>query len=247
MTDTTTTLVFIVGGGPVGLSLALTLDHFGIDCVVVERNSTTSQVRKAGGLNERSAELFRQLGLDAQSIIRAAVPEGAPLANMRGFAGGNPAMIRPGEGVAFVWAESLVGEEVARMAGRPPNAHSPAGSLPVSQEVLEAGLLAIAKQRPNIRIFHSTEFLSFDQDDTGVRVRTRRVDPKQDRTWFALEKDGATGGGGEEEEWSAEYLVGCDGVARACASRRASRWRGPRRSGLPSTSTGAPTSRSIRR
>lgn len=228
VTGPLTTSVFIVGGGPVGLTLALTLDHFGIDCVVVERNSTTSQVRKAGGLNERSAELFRQLGLDAQSIIRAAVPEGAaPPATMRGFAGGNRPMMVPGEGVAFVWSESLVGEEVARMAGRPPNAHSPAGSLPVSQEVLEAGLLTIARTKPHIRVFHSTEFLGFEQDGDGVRVRTRPVAPGQDRTWFAIDKGDEAAAGGDVTEWTASYLVGCDGVASGVRKQSGIEMEGP--------------------
>ena len=31
-----TTDVFIVGGGPVGLSMALALERFGVDCVLVD-------------------------------------------------------------------------------------------------------------------------------------------------------------------------------------------------------------------
>ena len=33
--------VFIAGGGPVGLAMALLLDRFGVDCVVVEKSATT--------------------------------------------------------------------------------------------------------------------------------------------------------------------------------------------------------------
>ena len=36
--------VFIVGGGPVGLALALALDRFGIGSLVVERSATTTEV-----------------------------------------------------------------------------------------------------------------------------------------------------------------------------------------------------------
>ena len=34
--------VFIVGGGPVGLALAVALDRFGIRSLVVERSATTT-------------------------------------------------------------------------------------------------------------------------------------------------------------------------------------------------------------
>ena len=67
------TSVLIVGAGPVGLTLSLTFAKFGIDCVVVERNASTTQHPKMDITNGRSMEIFRMLGV-ADAINSAAVP-----------------------------------------------------------------------------------------------------------------------------------------------------------------------------
>ncbi len=43
------TSVFIVGGDPVGLSIAILMNRFGIDFVMVERASSTTDHPKARG------------------------------------------------------------------------------------------------------------------------------------------------------------------------------------------------------
>lgn len=58
------TQVLIVGGGPVGMALALALERFGIDCVVIERSATTTDHPKARGLNARTMEIFRTWGIE---------------------------------------------------------------------------------------------------------------------------------------------------------------------------------------
>ncbi len=52
--------VVIVGGGPVGLSMAILLQRFGIEFVLVERNATTTDHPKARGTYTRTMEIFRQ-------------------------------------------------------------------------------------------------------------------------------------------------------------------------------------------
>jgi len=66
--------ILIVGGGPVGMTLALTLARLGVQAMVVERNPDTTQHPKMDITNVRSMELFRRLGL-AQSLRMVAVPE----------------------------------------------------------------------------------------------------------------------------------------------------------------------------
>ena len=56
------TPVFIVGGGPVGLAMALLLDRFGVDCIVAEKDPTTTKHPKSRGCLARTMELFRQWG-----------------------------------------------------------------------------------------------------------------------------------------------------------------------------------------
>jgi 2-polyprenyl-6-methoxyphenol hydroxylase-like FAD-dependent oxidoreductase len=53
--------VLIAGGGPVGLTLAKTLASFGIECMLVERNPSTTRHPKMDITNSRSMELFRKL------------------------------------------------------------------------------------------------------------------------------------------------------------------------------------------
>lgn len=72
--------VLIVGGGIVGLSASLFLSHQGIPSLLVERHAGTSIHPRARGVNGRTMELYRELGID--QTVRAA---GAELAGTFGL------------------------------------------------------------------------------------------------------------------------------------------------------------------
>lgn len=55
--------VLIVGGGPVGLAMAIGLRHFGVECVLVEGHDSASDFPKGRAVNVRSLEIFDQWGL----------------------------------------------------------------------------------------------------------------------------------------------------------------------------------------
>src|SRR6266436_8753395 len=57
--------VLIVGGGPVGLLLAVGLRHFGVDCMVIEKHASTLDFAKGRRVTARTVEIFRQRGLEA--------------------------------------------------------------------------------------------------------------------------------------------------------------------------------------
>src|SRR6185436_12298333 len=65
--------VLIVGGGPVGLSTAIALRRFGVDCLLVERHASTSLFPKGRALTARTMEIFRQWGIE-QDVIAAGLP-----------------------------------------------------------------------------------------------------------------------------------------------------------------------------
>ncbi len=70
--------VLIVGGGLAGLTMALSLAHYGVNALLVERHAGTTVHPKQFGLGIRPMEIFRSLGLE-----EAVTAGGADLANAR--------------------------------------------------------------------------------------------------------------------------------------------------------------------
>ncbi len=180
------TPVLIAGGGPVGLMLALELDHHGIDAMLVERNPTTTRHPKMDITNGRSMELFRRLGV-IDPLRAAAVPEDHP--------------------VSVIWVDNLAGWKLARfdypsvddmrrilrenndgtMAGEPAMRISQVRLEPVLKRILE-------EESRHITLRYGWALQTFSQDDGGVTVTIRNT---------------ATG---KTERVRAGYLAGCDGA-----------------------------------
>ncbi|AHI00622.1 hypothetical protein KALB_7264 [Kutzneria albida DSM 43870] len=62
--------VLIVGAGTVGLSTALFLARRGVEVVLVERRNGLSTHPRAFGINSRSIELFREVGVDFETATK---------------------------------------------------------------------------------------------------------------------------------------------------------------------------------
>ncbi|MBX2835790.1 MAG: FAD-dependent monooxygenase [Gammaproteobacteria bacterium] len=71
MTDTQ---VVVVGGGPVGLGLALDLSLRGIETIVLERTTALHQIPKGQNLTQRSGELFKQWEIAEQVRSLSPIP-----------------------------------------------------------------------------------------------------------------------------------------------------------------------------
>ena len=67
------TPVLIVGGGPVGISLAIELAWRNVSCVLVNERPTTSLHPKGSTLNSRTMEHMRRMGL-ASAIRNTGLP-----------------------------------------------------------------------------------------------------------------------------------------------------------------------------
>ncbi|MBR0858048.1 FAD-dependent monooxygenase [Bradyrhizobium liaoningense] len=171
------TQVLVVGAGPVGLTASVALSQSGIEHVLVERHPSTSSLPKARAINARTMEMYRQMGLE--NDIRAA---GLP----------------PKFGGMILWAESLAGKEINRLApGRGSAASlaaSPVGNCGCSQDILEPILRAHAERFASGSVRFNAE-LSDLQHGTGgaTGVLTDRVS-------------------GRTTPFRARYVIGADGT-----------------------------------
>jgi len=73
MTDPNRIPVAIVGGGPVGLALALFLDRHGVRCVVFNSEAETRWHPKGSTQNARTMEHYRRLGF-AHDLRKLGLP-----------------------------------------------------------------------------------------------------------------------------------------------------------------------------
>jgi len=164
--------VVIVGGGPVGLSMAILLQRFGIEFVLLERSATTTDHPKARGTYARTMEIFRQWGIDGL-MKRHALPDGSDF---------------------FAFCESMSGHEWGRTYPEPNIGHSPCWKIIQSQDTVEIELLDHARKSEVGKILFGHEFESFDEGANGIAVTGRRLDTGETMTWqaqYLIAADGA--------------------------------------------------------
>ena len=200
------TPVLIVGGGPVGLTLAGELGWRGTACTLVEERTGPTEHPKATLLGARSMELYRRWGLVDAIYDRALPPE---------------------VNYFITFSTRLTGHELHRVTSpsiaetraRPPEVvarhrellWSPYYKTQIGQQALEPVLLDFAADLPPVTLRRGHRLLGFEEDAEGV---TSRVE------------DLATG---EAREIRSLYLAACDGggsgVRRALGIRMNGRGR----------------------
>ena len=179
------TSVLIVGGGPVGMTLAMDLAWRGIDVIVAERRPANDPPSvKCGQISARSMEVFRRLGV-ADKQRQVGLPPDYPN--------------------DIVSATSVVGIELSRVpiparGERGPAAKGPDTSWPtpehthrVNQKFFEPVLIAHVAAQPRVRLLNRTEVYEITQYEEGVTALARDLDS------------------GERTSIDCAYLVGCDG------------------------------------
>jgi len=179
------TEVLIVGAGPVGLTLAIDLGQKGVRCTLIERKEAPQFLPKMERCNARTMEIFRRMGL-AGKVRAAGLDRNVPMDVYVILAMNQPPLLRlPYPSVA----------EARRQIDACTD-----GSMPlepyqlISQYTLEPLLKSVAQALPGVTVRYGCEFLSLEQDASGVTARVRN-------------------GAGPVASLRAAYLVGCDGGA----------------------------------
>jgi 2-polyprenyl-6-methoxyphenol hydroxylase-like FAD-dependent oxidoreductase len=184
--------VLIVGGGPVGLTLAIELGQQGVSCELIDKRPAPGRLPKMERCNARTMENFRQAGI-ADRIRAAGLDSDAPMD-------------------VFICAGTLT---------RPPLVHHPYPSVNelkalgrtvsdcsmplepyqlISQYTLEPVLREVAENTPGVTVRFGHELIDFTERGGGVTALVRVN----------------TASGGEDSdparrEVRAQYIVGCDG------------------------------------
>ncbi|KAL2422023.1 Tetracenomycin A2 monooxygenase-dioxygenase [Exophiala dermatitidis] len=158
--------VLIVGGGIVGLSASLFLStHFGIKSLLVERHAGTSIHPRARGLNRRTMELYRGIGID--EAVREA---GASLSPSIGIYQGD-SLVEVIEPIAR--SEQTESGPRRRMPGAEYlESLGPVEGCCGTQDMIEPVLLAAARERGGDLRFN-VECVAFEPDDNGVTATLR--------------------------------------------------------------------------
>jgi 2-polyprenyl-6-methoxyphenol hydroxylase-like FAD-dependent oxidoreductase len=143
--------VLIVGGGPVGLALAVELGWRGIACTLIEQGDGTIVSPKMNEVNIRTMEFCRRWGI-AKDVYECPFPPDYPL------------------DVAFV--TTLAGDELSRMRVpprmSPPESHSPVRQQVCSQMWFDPILQRCARSFPHVDLRYRTRLGSFDTSNDGV-------------------------------------------------------------------------------
>jgi 2-polyprenyl-6-methoxyphenol hydroxylase-like FAD-dependent oxidoreductase len=178
------TEVLIVGGGPVGLTLAIELGQRGVDCVLVDKRPAPGFLPKMERCNARTMEHYRRLGI-ADHIRSAGYPSHLPMDVFIVTSLVDPPLVHHPYPSVDVLKQRC--------------AHTNDGTEPlepyqlISQYTLEPLLKAQAERTAGVEVEFGWELSSFNDDGDGVTACLT----------------GTADGAGRMVR--SHYLVGCDG------------------------------------
>lgn len=177
--------IAIVGGGPVGMVLALSLASFDVRSVLINVDPTTRWFPKGSTHNCRTMEHYRRLGL-ARNMRKLGLPHDHPtdvgfFTNLNGW-----------ELARFSMPSEQ--EKIEALAHAAPTDQIPEPIFRCNQMYVEAHLLSCVRQNGRI--------------DVRFGWRCVEIADSSDRVEIVIEDEKA----GHRERISCDYLAGCDGA-----------------------------------
>ena len=198
--------VIIVGGGPVGVALAVELGLRGITCAVVERHLEPQQIPKGQNLTQRTLEHFYFWGVVDELRAARVMPKGYPIGGVTAY-----------KNLMSEYWYAPPGREVVQSYYYEANERLP-------QYLLEAVLRKKMATLPSVKTLFGWTAQRIEQDADGVRVTVARADAENsDRyDWGGSigAADPSDGVSGETLVIEGDYAVGCDG-ARSLVRKQA--------------------------
>jgi 2-polyprenyl-6-methoxyphenol hydroxylase-like FAD-dependent oxidoreductase len=180
----TASQVAIVGGGPVGLVLALFLDFHGVKSTIFNTEPEARGHPKGNGQNARTMELYRRLGF-SDEVRRLGVPADHPFDQAY--------FTRLSSHEIYRFPMPSRDERIAMRRQMPVTDQLPEPMFHVNQMYVERYLLERVRKLPSVDVRFGWQVDWFTQDETAVRLHARRTD------------------GTDEAIWTAAYAVACDG------------------------------------
>src|SRR5262249_38664269 len=144
--------VAIVGGGPVGVALAVDLGLRGVSCVLVESRTGLQQIPKGQNLTQRTLEHFYFWGVVDQIRAARLMPPGYPIGELTAY----------GSLMSDYW-HAPAGREMVRAYYSQDNERLPQYCV---EEVLRRKMAAL----PGVEARYGWTATKIEQRDKGVRV-----------------------------------------------------------------------------
>jgi 2-polyprenyl-6-methoxyphenol hydroxylase-like FAD-dependent oxidoreductase len=175
--------VLIAGGGPAGLTLAISLGQLGVRCEVIDARPAPARVPRAERCGSRAMEIFRQLGISGR-LRAAGLPREASMDVVTCAGSLARQLVRHRHPSVAGLLATMLEVNDGTMPLEPP--------VIISQYTLEPLLREVAEATPGVTVRFGAELIDFAAAGGGVtamvdttsRLRTVRAD----------------------------YLVGCDGA-----------------------------------
>jgi 2-polyprenyl-6-methoxyphenol hydroxylase-like FAD-dependent oxidoreductase len=148
------TQVAIVGGGPVGLGLAIDLGLRGVSVVLMERQEALHHIPKGQNLTQRTMEHFRFWGVEEEIRAARVMPTGYPSAGIN------------------AWGDLMSDYAHPWFRRSQVDQYYFTGNERLPQYATEQVLRSRVAELPSVTTLFGTEALAVDQDDSRATVST---------------------------------------------------------------------------